>query len=216
MGNNCKICSGETREIFHERFNIKYFQCLSCDFIFKGSQFILSPEEELLRYNKHINLREDQSYVKYFKNFIDLAIDPYARNINNVLDFGSGPTPVLAEILKEDYGLLVDIYDLFYFPEKVYKGKKYDLIVSTEVLEHLQNPFDYFLKFVSLLEDGGFLSVMTSLHPGNDEKFKDWWYIRDKSHISFYNLKTFEEIARNINLELIYTNKKNYLTFQKK
>ncbi|PKM91243.1 class I SAM-dependent methyltransferase [Candidatus Falkowbacteria bacterium HGW-Falkowbacteria-1] len=215
MKNVCKICGDKTREIFHEKLNIKYFQCLSCDFIFKGDEFIISSEEELARYNRHNNSIDDQGYVEYFKKFIDTAIIPYCSGTKNVLDFGCGPSPVLAEILKKDYNFSVDIYDLFYFPEKNYEGKKYDLIVSTEVVEHLKNPLDYFLEFAKLLKDGGLLSVMTLFHPSDDERFKSWWYINDVSHIGFYNLKTFEEIAKKVGLEIIYTNNKNYITFKK-
>lgn len=37
------------------------------------------------------------------------------------LDFGSGPSPVLAMIMERDYGFDMDIYDLFYSPEKPYR-----------------------------------------------------------------------------------------------
>ncbi|MFA5420514.1 MAG: class I SAM-dependent methyltransferase [Patescibacteria group bacterium] len=213
--NLCKICGAKTREIFHEKFKIKYFECLDCDFIFKDEKRLITPEEELRIYNRHNNSIDDPRYVAYFKDFIEKAIIPNCANPKNVLDFGSGPSPVLAMILERDYNFSVDIYDPFYSPEKVYKNKKYDLIVSTEVVEHLKNPLDYFLKFKDLLVDGGFLCVMTLFHPNNDDKFKSWRYIGDKSHISFFTLKTMNFIAKKTKLNLTYSDNRRYAVFKK-
>lgn len=55
----------------------------------------------------------------------------------------------------------MDTYDCFYSPEKVYFGKKYGLVTATEVVEHLDDPLDYFSLFENLLKDDGVLSIMT-------------------------------------------------------
>ncbi|MDO9493204.1 methyltransferase domain-containing protein [Acetobacterium sp.] len=47
----------------------------------------------------------------------------------------------------------------------IYLGKKYDLLTATEVVEHLDDPLDYFSLFENLLKDDGVLSIMTK--PGN-------------------------------------------------
>jgi hypothetical protein len=214
MRNSCKICGGKTREVLHEKFKIKYFNCLNCDFIFKGEESLISKEEELKIYNRHNNSIDDPHYVAYFKDFIDKTITPHCPNPKKVLDFGSGPSPVLAMILERDYDFSVDIYDPFYSPEKVYRGKKYDLIVSTEVVEHLKDPLDYSLKFKELLVDDGFLCIMTLFHPNNDEKFKSWRYIGDKSHISFFTLKTMNYIAKKVGLSLVYSDNRRYTVFK--
>lgn len=211
----CKICNHKTKEIFSDRLNITYHKCLSCDFIFKDDSFLISAEEELERYDKHKNSIDDLEYVAYFKDFIDKAIIPYCPKREKVLDFGSGPSPVLARILERDYGFKkIDIYDLFYSPEKVYEGKKYDLIVSTEVVEHLKDPLKHFLNFKGLLADSGLLCVMTLFHPNDDNKFKSWWYINDESHVSFFNNKSINKIAEKVGLNIIYSDDKRYVSFR--
>ena len=45
-----------------------------------------------------------------FEAFIHKSIFPYQERINKALDFGCGPGPVLAELLKRR-GLEVEIYD---------------------------------------------------------------------------------------------------------
>lgn len=212
----CKICNCKTKEIFSEKSKALYHKCLSCDFIFKDDDHLISAEEEMERYNQHKNSVDDLEYVAYFKDFIDKAIIPYCPKAEKVLDFGSGPSPVLTTILERDYGFeKVDIYDLFYSPEKVYEGKKYDLIVSTEVVEHLKDPLKYFLKFKELLVDGGFLCIMTLLHPNDDDKFKSWWYINDESHISFYNNKSINKVAEKVGLKIVYSDNRRYVSLKR-
>jgi len=45
-----------------------------------------------------------------------------------------------------------------------------------------------------MLKVDKWLGIMTSLIPGRDptkEKFKNWYYIRDKTHISYFAKKSF-------------------------
>ena len=83
-----------------------------------------------------------------FREFVKGYIIPYKNRIKTELDFGCGPTPVLADILKK-HGFEVDIYDIFFAPVKSYINKQYDLITSTEVIEHLSDP----LKILHLLKN---------------------------------------------------------------
>lgn len=90
----------------------------------------------------------------------------------NVLDFGGGMGTVSRKM--EDYGNSVFYYDLpsktqefakfiskklnyntlFLKEEEVYKGQ-YDVIITTDVLEHLKNPMEYIKKLDKLLVPGG-------------------------------------------------------------
>jgi hypothetical protein len=168
---------------------------------------VISPEEELFIYNLHNNSIHDSGYVDYFKRFIDKSIMSQTLYGREGLDFGSGPSPVLAMILEREYHFKMDIYDLFYAPEKVYIGKKYDLITSTEVVEHFMDPMAYFKLFRSLMKEDGLLAVMTKFHPLNNDKFLKWHYIRDDSHISFYSQETMKKIAELLKLEIVYMDK---------
>lgn len=215
MNECCKICGEKTEEIFSEKFNLKYYYCPECEFISKDEDSIITLEEELKIYNNHHNSIEDPRYVDFFKKFINPAIIDYCGEGKKGLDFGSGPSPVLAMILERDYNFSMDIYDFFYSPDKVYEGKKYDLITSTEVVEHLKSPMDYFRQFKEMLKDDGLLSVMTLFHPKNKDEFIKWHYMRDMSHISFYTPKTMEVIGKKIGLKVVYTNGKRYTSYKK-
>jgi len=211
---SCKLCSSKTYEISHPKFGV-YDVCQLCDFISKQSKWIISEEEEKSIYDTHQNSLEDPRYVDYFRKFLNCAVLKHIEKDSVVLDFGSGPSPVLAQLLERDYHLKVDIYDYYYSPTKVYESKQYDLITSTEVVEHFLSPLDYFELFVAHLKPGGVLAIMTQFHPCDDQLFLKWHYIRDLSHIAFYTVTTMIHIAKRVGLEMIYTDHKRYITFKK-
>lgn len=214
MNYKCRICGFETREVYQQTFGL-YHYCQRCEFISKDEKFIVSSKEELKIYNHHNNSIDDPRYLAYFNRFLQDAVFKYVNKGKEGLDFGSGPSPVLAQTLEKYYDYKMDIYDLFYAKDKVYIGKKYDLITSTEVVEHLRDPMPYFKLFLELMKDDSVLAIMTLFHKNNDKDFKEWHYIRDSTHISFYTAKTFEYIARKVGLKIIYTNNERYITFVK-
>jgi hypothetical protein len=210
----CKICSTATREIHHKTFGI-YHVCDLCGFISKDKENHISEQAQQTIYDSHHNSFEDPVYVAYFNHFLNEAVFPYIKSGKCGLDFGSGPSPVLAQLLTETYGYDMEIYDLFYSPMKSYLDKTYNLITATEVVEHLEKPLYYFSLYRDHLREDGILSVMTQFHPSDDEEFLQWHYIRDRSHISFYSERTFITIAEKLGLKILYTDHRKFITFKK-
>ncbi len=208
----CKVCGSSSLQLIGEEN--KYYHCDKCEAIFSEPDEIVEPDEEKERYEGHDNNHQNDGYVKMFKDFIEEVIEPNINldKINDVLEFGCGPGPVLADLL-ENRNLNVDLYDPYFFPKKVFKDQKYDLITSTEVFEHFSDPAKELKLLTSHLKEGSYLAVMTSFHPG-PENFEDWWYKWDPTHIVFYNQKTFSEIASAFDLEIIYTDQEKYILFK--
>lgn len=211
----CVLCQSRTKTIHHPKWGT-YYCCPSCEFISKDDEHLLSKDEEHSQYNLHNNSIDDPGYVVFFYRFLDQAVFPFADGGKEGLDFGSGPSPVLATLLERNHDYQMDIYDLYYAPEKVYEGKTYDLITSTEVVEHLREPLPYFELFSDLMKENSMLAVMTLFHPNDEELFWDWHYMRDPTHISFYKPRTMEYIASQAGLEVIYSNDERYTTFKKR
>jgi hypothetical protein len=207
----CKICGNKVNIIEVIKKPI-YYYCKECELIFMDESFYLSSEEEKLRYTKHNNSITDDGYVNMFLNFIDEAVKPFVKK-GDALDFGCGPGPVLSKLLKEN-NFETDIYDPYFFPDRVYLGKKYDLIACTEVIEHTKNPLYVFNFFSNYLKTRGKLALMTLFHSGV-ESFVDWWYRQDSTHICFFSLKTFQYLAESNYYKIIYENGKNTLTMGK-
>lgn len=208
----CKICQSDTTVITDEKKI--YHKCLTCQYLFLDEKFYIDKSREKKHYDKHHNNFDSLGYVKMFEELIEEFIKPHESNIKNALDFGCGEGEVLP-ILLERRDISCDRYDLFYFPKKIYKEKKYDLITSTEVFEHLQNPLEILKELLSHIKKDGYLLLMSAFYPKTDEKFLKWWYIRDITHIGFFNIKTFEYLAHELNLKIVSHNNKNIIIFKK-
>jgi len=208
------VCHESTREIRDKKRELRYYRCLSCGFIALDEKFIVTSEREKKQYDQHNNSLENEGYVQMFEDFIELSIGTYLEHINTVLEFGSGPEPVLSVLLKRR-GLEVDNYDLYYAPKKIYKDKSYDLITSTEVFEHLSKPLEILTLLTKHLNSGGYITLMTKFPPEEDQEFLNWWYRRDPTHIGFFTPKSFEVMAKKVGLNFLKTINQNIVVFQK-
>ncbi len=210
----CKICQSDTSVMTDSKKKLSYYRCVSCGFVYLDDKFIVDKESEKEQYDLHNNSFESVGYVEMFEKFIAKAITPYEENIESALEFGCGPGPVLAELLRRK-GMEVEQYDLYFYPEKVYEGKQYDLITSTEVFEHLKKPIEMLRMLVKHTNDNGYIILMTKFPPADDKEFLAWWYRRDVTHISFFTPKSFEVMAEKVGLKVLKTIDKNIVVFQK-
>jgi len=210
----CEICNANVYCIEDEKKGFRYYRCNLCGFIALDAKQRVDSIREKEQYDQHNNGFNDTGYVEMFEDFIAQAIAPYSVNIKSALDFGSGPGPVLCKLL-EKRGLKVDIYDLYYAPEKVYSERSYDLITSTEVFEHLSKPMEVLEELVSHLNPNGYVVLMTKFPPKEDKEFLNWWYRRDPTHISFFTPKSFEIMAQKVGLKVLKTINNNIVVFQK-
>ncbi len=211
----CKLCSTQTIVWEDSQFNHHYYYCPHCELISQEQREYPNEQESIKIYEQHNNSIENEGYVQMFKGFLDETVMPFRNKGKKALDFGSGPSPVLAEILKRDYGYDVNIYDLFYANDNSYKHCIYDLITSTEVIEHVDQPLGFLENLAMHIGDDGVIGIMTLFHTNNKEHFMDWFYRRDITHISFYTPKTFQYMAKHLGLELIYHDNKRCLALKK-
>ena len=72
--------------------------------------------------------------------------------------------------------------------------RKYDYIVSCEVIEHFHKPDVEFSLLHKLLKHGGTLICMTFLYDEHID-FKNWHYKNDSTHVFIYRHKTIKFIA---------------------
>ena len=212
MNHTCILCGSKTTSFKHPRFNMLFHECPVCRLITKDESIYISESEELNVYLKHENSLDNHGYVNYLMNFIEQGVLPYLKH-GETLDFGSGPEPVLSHLLKS-LGFTVDCYDYYFSPVKVYEHKQYDLITSTEVIEHIKDPLSTFYLFHNHLKPNGILSLMTLFYPKDKDIFFDWFYIRDPSHISFFAPETMFYIAQKVGFELLDHNAHRITVFK--
>jgi len=209
---SCKICGGSTSLIVDKEMRVTYLLCDQCGFIYKNVEHHLNHMLELKEYENHNNSFESKGYVLMFENLIDSYIKPLKVS-GKALDYGSGPGPVLKELLIRA-GFETYDYDPFFNPNKQYLKNKYNLITVTEVVEHFFTPLKEFRHIKSLLNEAGYLVIMTQLNPLSVDEFLKSSYRREKSHVSFYGLKTMQYIAKIFDLEIIKHNNKNIIVLK--
>ena len=209
----CHICNEETEAFEDTKTGILYHHCHFCEYIFKSPEHYQSIEAQKSRYDLHENNEEDAGYRAYFQRFVDFIL-PYVGKPENALDFGCGKSTLLAKILK-NIGIETDAYDPIYHPNTLNNSKKYDLIVSTEVFEHLHDPKTTFSELVSRLNEGGYLAIQTQFHPNETEAFLSWYYHKDPTHIVFFRPKTFRVLAAMNRCNYIADNGRNMVVLRK-
>lgn len=210
MNSACPLCNAKrTSEI--SAGDSVYYRCTRCDLIFLDSRFHLSPQEEKWRYEQHNNTIEEEGYVNFLGKFLEEAVEPYLTDQMRVLDYGSGPSPVLCQLLAQK-GIVAEAYDPYFAPKNLQAG--YDLITCSEVMEHVYEPATVLAELVHLLHPGGYLSIMTRFHPG-EEHFTGWWYHRDPTHVVFYSTTTMNWTARQYPLQIVFINGFDKVVFRR-
>jgi SAM-dependent methyltransferase len=186
---------------------------MSCAYIFKDPALYQSIASQKTRYDLHDNDENNSGYRAYFQRFVDF-LSPYIGDTRTALDFGCGRSRLLSNILNS-MNIECDYYDPIYHPYTLDDSKKYDLIVSTEVFEHLHQPKEIFAQLVSMLKEGGLLAIQTQFHTNDPELFRTWYYHQDPTHIVFFTSRTFTVLAENFGCELLVDNGINMVLLKK-
>lgn len=206
----CKICSQLATFIFDsiilDKYKIGYYHCQNCSFLFTEKPYWLVEA-----YNEPIN----KSDTGILQRNIELA-DKSGRLLfylfdhrNTFLDFGGGYGLFVRLMRDKGFNFL---WDDTYTENLLAKGFEYanepiELITSFETFEHFENPI---LEIEKMLAISSSILFSTDLYPEPIPTPENWWYyaLDHGQHISFYNLKTLNYIAKKYNLNL-YSNRYN-------
>ena len=210
---SCLICGKDTETFIDKKSEIEYSYCNNCQCISKSKEHFRPIPDQKERYDLHENDPEDEGYQAYFQRFLDFIL-PLVGTPKTALDFGCGRSSLLADMLRNE-GIVSDYYDPIYHPENMDDSKKYQLIVSTEVFEHLHEPRSTFEELLENVEEGGFIALQTQFHPNDIEAFKKWYYHLDPTHIIFFTPQTFKVLADIYECEVIDHNGKNIIVIKK-
>lgn len=135
-------------------------------------------------------------------NFLDTAVSPWFSPGARLLDYGCGYSPVLSSIAR-GRGYAVRSWDPYFLPDTSPLEQTYDIVAVCEVIEHIAAPAPAFSTMRNLLEPGGILAVRSSLHPASWDAFFRFWYIRDRTHVSYYSAATLRFVAERFGFSIL-------------
>ncbi|TVQ32578.1 MAG: class I SAM-dependent methyltransferase [Phycisphaeraceae bacterium] len=188
----CCVCSGVGVVAFVAVDGRDYWRCPGCGATFLDRGQLPGADVERGQYELHENDPDDAGY----RRFLDRLASPLLERLGagcEGLDYGCGPGPALARMLEEA-GHSVRLYDPFFQPDAGALERTYDFITCTETAEHFHTPRAEFERLAAMLRPGGALAVMTCFQT-DDERFADWHYRRDPTHVVFYKEETFRRIG---------------------
>lgn len=182
----CLLCHNHNTELYYKHKNRTFGYCSECGSVFVEHSQLPVNDKEKQRYEYH----NDDIVNSGYKNFVDPLITSICNTIPvqaKGLDFGSGPVAAITTILNEkNYNMAS--YDPFFKNDPTVFELNYDFVVACEVIEHLHHPITEFTRIYNCLRKGGRLFCMTDLLPARN-KFKDWYYKNDFTHVIFYSDK---------------------------
>ena len=198
----CPVCRSESYSLFYSRGTRRYHRCGACGFIQLDESCRLDEPDEKQRYLLHDNSFENTGYIAYLEKFIEQSVLPNCPKGASILDFGSGPVPVLSILLRR-LGFEVTSFDRYFCDDPSYTEKRYDLIILLEVIEHLADPVDVLSRLGALLVPGGRIVIRTMTTGNMDqEAFSSWWYKEDPTHISFFSIDSFSILGKELSLNV--------------
>lgn len=191
----CPVCEAAATQPFMQVDGRHYWRCPQCQATFLDPSQLPTPEREQAEYRLHDN---DAAQAGY-RRFLTQLAQPLLQRLppqQHGLDYGCGPGPVLAAMLREA-GHSVALYDPFFAPDRSVLNTTYDFITCTEVAEHFHTPAAEFRRLNGLLKPGGWLALMTCFQT-DDARFAQWHYRRDPTHVVFYREATLLHVAASL------------------
>lgn len=189
---DCPVCEARTVSPFQVIETKVYRRCDTCLATFVDRAFFPAPDEERRHYAHHENDVDDAGYRRFLSRLAAPLLErlPPAQK---GLDYGCGPGPALAAMLREA-GHEMRVYDPAFVPDPAPLRETYDFITCTETAEHFHAPAMEFSRLKRMLRPGGVLALMTCFQT-DDSRFAGWRYRMDPTHVVFYRDATFIRLA---------------------
>ncbi len=184
----CPLCGAGGVAPFARDKRREYLRCHRCRLVFVPPAYRLDAAAERVEYELHENDPDDPGYRRFLSRLFDPLVKRLPSGADG-LDFGCGPGPALAAMLREA-GYRVALYDPIFYPEAAAMAGHYRFITATEVVEHLFAPDRELARLWHCLQPGGVLGVMTKL-VRDVEAFASWHYKNDPTHVIFFSRETW-------------------------
>jgi SAM-dependent methyltransferase len=188
----CPVCRAPGPMPFLSADGLDYWRCAACEARFLDPRQYPAREAEYAHYLHHENRPDDSGYRRFLSKLAEPLLSRLTAGSKG-LDYGCGPGPALAAMLREA-GHEMALYDPFFYPDAAVLRHRYDFVTCTETAEHFHRPAAEFDRLMALVRPGGWLAVMTCFQT-DDTLFPNWHYRKDPTHVVFYREATLRYLA---------------------
>jgi SAM-dependent methyltransferase len=188
----CPVCGDGMLAPLTVVDSLRYWRCAACAARLLDPAHHPDPAAERAEYRLHRNDPDDPRYRRFLSKLAEPLLARLAPGAAG-LDYGCGPGPALAAMLREA-GHRVALYDPVFAPDPAPLAGAYDFVTCTETAEHFHRPAEEFARLRGLVRPGGWLALMTCFQT-DDARFADWHYRKDPTHVVFYRAETFGHLA---------------------
>ena len=200
---SCNICNCQCDKAFSAlvlgKYSVDYYRCRNCGSMYTDEPFWLKEayEAPIAVYDTGILQRN----IQYAKVILEIMQTLY-KSAPTLVDFGGG-YGILVRLLR-DAGIAAFWSDKyadnifakgFEFNEQVQKPL---VGVALEVIEHLENPLQWFHSVLGMVDT---LIFSTELVQARIDAPNDWWYFLPETgqHVFFASEKALRTIAADKN-----------------
>jgi len=222
---NCYICgSSKTTDLYP---NKSIIECQNCRF----SYYKYLPSKEDLD-NIYSNYSRD-SYITNsshkkilqnmneilkkgdFQSVLDIACGECyhldaLRELNPNLDlYASEHISAKNNVISKGYNFLNGEF----FPQTTLK---FDLIIFTEAIEHINNPLDFLLHANNLLKEGGMIYITTPCFTSLERRImkENWGMVTPPEHLSYFSKSSLDTAMRLTGYQKVYSRSLNISIFR--
>ena len=222
----CTLCSSERIEVIRDYTKDHLVKCKDCSFIF-SSKIPTSSELDNV-YNNYSRGSEITSLTKEKNRKLAKTILSYNPLINSCLDIACGEGNLLeafsdlniepngtehesgkAQLIEKG----INFIDGEFFP---ITDKRFDLIIFTEAIEHINDQNDFLKHAINLLNPGG-LIYMTTPNVNSLEKRilrSGWGMFVYPEHLSYYTPKTLNFLHTKHGFEKVFIRTENISVYR--
>ena len=218
MLEKCPLCNSSIKRYFR---STEFFQCSACKLIFRGNS---SDQDVILNiYQKSWLLPEKNTLetggtnpelARIYTNLLLRTLNKSSLDGLAILDFGAG-RGTFSDSMSEN-GAQVFLYEPFGYDYLARKGYRvirdfseikpdllFDGIVSVDVLEHLEKPWEDLQKLTAHVKPNGwlFLATVNSSSLNSIIRKHNWRELQNPSHLVMFNHHNLESMFMKINLK---------------
>jgi 2-polyprenyl-3-methyl-5-hydroxy-6-metoxy-1,4-benzoquinol methylase len=222
---NCNLCSSNKLKVFYKDKHI--CQCADCKFVFYKS--IPSKDELDAVYS---NYSREEYITDISKNKISSELRRLlsSHHIKNVLDIACGECYFLDILQDIDHRLNLYATEHETGRERVIsKGHnyiegeffpktdiKFDLIIFTEAIEHINDVSEFLESAYELLRPGGLIYITTPNFSSLERLImgSKWGMVTPPEHLSYFTVSTLNKIMNRSKFQKIYSITENISIFR--